>query len=253
MTWRTHLFFGINSLWLLQAVPVVADIAFDSSHLPLLLGATAFGSLLPDLDASESKIKHLSLGGIKPFLLPSQAIHRHLGHRGFSHSLAALLLLAVLVLPLVFWWGWLTPLALLLGYGSHLAADACTKSGIPFLYPRKKRYQLLPRSLRLTTGSLAEDVLFVCLAVAVLLLLLNTLNSLRAEGALFDFGLFGGSSLFAGSVSIGNPGLVSSLEMFHIFGHSLGHSLHSLSRSVLPQSRLQSRSTQNIFSRKQDG
>ncbi len=188
MTWRTHLFFGINSLWLLQAVPAVADIAFDSEHLPLLIGAAAFGSLLPDLDASESKIKHLAVGGIKPFLLPSQAIHRYLGHRGFSHSLAALLLVSLLVLPLAFWWGLLPPLALLLGYGSHLAADACTRSGIPLLYPRKMRYHLLPRSLRFTTGSMAEDALFVCLALLALLLLLNSLNSYRTDDALLGFG-----------------------------------------------------------------
>ncbi len=135
-TWSTHLFFGINSLWLLQSVPAVADIAFDPAHLPLLIGAAALGSLLPDLDASKADQASFC-GGIKPFLLPSQAIHRHLGHRGFSHSLAALLLVAVLALPLAFWWGLLLPLALLLGYGSHLAADACTKSGIPFFYPRR--------------------------------------------------------------------------------------------------------------------
>ena len=75
-----------------------------------------------------------------------------------------------------------------MGYGSHLAADACTKSGIPFLYPRKKRYHLLPRSLRFTTGSLAEDVLFVLLTLFALVLLLHTLASYRADDALLGSG-----------------------------------------------------------------
>ena len=68
----------------------------------------------------------------------------------------------------------------MLGYASHLAADASTKSGLPLLYvpwfyPHKKRYHLLPPSLRFTTGSQAEEVLFPLLALLILLLLLSHL------------------------------------------------------------------------------
>jgi len=73
--------------------------------------------------------------------------------------------------------GWPLFLGLVLGYGSHLAGDACTKSGIPLLYPDPRRLHLLPRPLRLTTGSQAEDALLPLLAVSVLVLLLSHVSS----------------------------------------------------------------------------
>ena len=193
MLWRTHALIGINSLWLLELIPP----GIERGNLALLLGVAAFGALLPDLDARESKIKHLSVARIKPFYLPALAIHRQLGHRGFSHSLSALALVAVAAagfngalyysnLPLASFWAWQASAALVLGYASHLAADASTKSGIPllyvpWLYPHKKRYHLLPPSLRFTTGSEAEEVLFPLLALLILLLLLNHLVPQNGE------------------------------------------------------------------------
>jgi inner membrane protein len=51
---------------------------------------------------------------------------------------------------------------LLVGYLSHLAADACTPSGVPLLWPKRKTY-----SLNLfPTGSLAEYGFVGVLAVA---------------------------------------------------------------------------------------
>jgi hypothetical protein len=71
-------------------------------------------------------------------------------------------------------------LALTLGYGSHLAADACTRSGIPFLYfhvsRNKRRYHLLPPRLRFVTGSDAEAALLPLLGLLILLLLLRHLS-----------------------------------------------------------------------------
>ena len=177
MLWRTHVLIGLNSLWLLE---VPAFLGYPSllnpETLPLALGAAAFGSLLPDLDASQSKIKHLSIKGIKPFFLPALFIHRQLGHRGLSHSLVGLALVAALLFPLSLWLGFIPFLALLLGYASHLAADASTKSGIPIFYPRKTRYHLLPPGFRFTTGSQAEEVLFPFLALLLLILLLRHLS-----------------------------------------------------------------------------
>jgi membrane-bound metal-dependent hydrolase YbcI (DUF457 family) len=176
MLWRTHVLVGLNALWLLEAPTFLGyPPLLNYETLPLALGAAAFGSLLPDLDASQSKIKHLSVKGIKPFFLPALLIHRQLGHRGLSHSLVGLALVAALLFPLCFYWGLLPWLALLLGYASHLAADASTKSGIPVLYPKKKRYHLLPPGLRFTTGSEAEEVLFPLLALLLLILLLRHL------------------------------------------------------------------------------
>ena len=55
----------------------------------MAMGA-ALGSLLPDLDASESKIKYLSFGTFKPFSLPAHIAYRTAGHRGVLHSLIGL-------------------------------------------------------------------------------------------------------------------------------------------------------------------
>lgn len=168
---RTHALLGISSLWLFTLLPAPGS----AYNIGLLAFCAAFGAMLPDLDASESKLKHVEIGGVKPFLPPSVAINRSLGHRGLLHSLLGLSAFAVLTLPLIFWWSWQPWVALLLGYASHLGGDLCTVRGIPILYPQRKRQFLLPRPLRLVTGSLAEDMVFSLLAIAVLLLLLTHL------------------------------------------------------------------------------
>jgi len=171
MMWHTHVMAGLSSLWLLSLVPQ----GITAEKVAVITAVAAFGALLPDLDAADSKIKHLRIAGVKPFQPIAIVFYEGLGHRGLLHSLLALGLLALYSLPLLLWswWDWQTSAALVLGYASHLAADAATKSGIPLLYPRKKRYHLLPRSLRITTGSLAEEVVFVGLALLTLLLLLS--------------------------------------------------------------------------------
>lgn len=174
MTWPTHALAGISSLWLLSAVP--ADIlGYD---LGTLSACAVFGALLPDMDASESKIKHLRLAGtnIKPFFLPSQIVYSTNQHRGLLHSLAGWLMIALIALPVTAWLGWAPWLAFLLGYGSHLVIDSATKSGIMWLYPRRTRYYLLPKNWRITTGSQAEEACFAVAAVATLSLLLHSLK-----------------------------------------------------------------------------
>jgi len=130
------------------------------------------GALLPDLDVSQSQIKHLSVAGVTPFAPLSVLLNRTLGHRGLLHSALGWSVATLLFLPLALLGSVSIPLALSLGYASHLATDACTKSGIPLLYPRRTRYHLLPRPLRLTTGSMAEEAVFALLAVTVAGLLL---------------------------------------------------------------------------------
>lgn len=183
MMWRTHALAGVNTLWLLAPLaPFALAPAPTPGLLAVLAGTAAFGALLPDLDASESKIKSLTLGGggwrLRPFALPAHVLHRTLGHRGPLHSLLGLGVAALLVaLPLGLWLGALPALALVLGYGSHLLLDACTKSGVPLLYPdRTRRHALAPR-LRITTGSPAEEVVLALLGVGALTLLLFSLSS----------------------------------------------------------------------------
>lgn len=69
----------------------------------------------------------------------------------------------------VLWWG------VVLGYGSHLLGDGLTRSGIPLLYPNPRRVHLMPKPLRLLTGSRVEDGVMFLLAVLALPLLLRHL------------------------------------------------------------------------------
>ena len=174
MTWPTHVMLGISALWLLTLIPSEL-LGYD---IGTLAACAALGALLPDLDASESKIKHLKLLGtnIKPFLLPSQVVHRRDRHRGLLHSLLGLSMVVVLALPSIWWVGWAPVMALFLGYASHLLADAATKSGISLLFPSGRRYHVLPAGLRVTTGSHAEEVLFALCALCAMALLLSHLE-----------------------------------------------------------------------------
>ena len=134
------------------------------------------GALAPDLDASESQLKRFAIAGITPLAPLARTLHRTFGHRGLLHSLAGLSIFSVLLAwPVALWFGWTGGVALALGYASHILADAATKSGVPLLYPRRRRYHLLPKGWRLTTGSLAEEALLPFIAFAILLLLLRHL------------------------------------------------------------------------------
>ena len=168
MMGRTHALFGVSSLWLFTLIPIESQ----SVNFGVLAVCAAFGALVPDLDAGESLLKHGSIAGVKPLILPSLLLHRDLGHRGLLHSLAGWSLFVGLTLPSVFGWDWQLWMAMGLGYGSHLIADSCTRSGIRLLYPKPRHYHLLPKGWRFVTGSMAEEVLFPLLAIAVLLLML---------------------------------------------------------------------------------
>ena len=139
-----------------------------------LNGADASGALLPDLDGSESKIKHLKIPNtqIKPFTLPALVVSRSDQHRGLLHSFAGLGMMAVFFIPAAFWIVWTPVTAVLLGYFSHLMVDDSTKSGVRLLYPNPKRFHLLPTGWRFTTGSMVKETLLVPLASGSVLLLL---------------------------------------------------------------------------------
>ncbi len=179
--WRTHVIAGVNTLWLLQPIPGVLT---AETLLPLVTAAT-LGALLPDLDAKESKIKSLHWRGVRPFAPLSELAYRTMGHRGPLHSLTGLLIAGTLAITCNWlsatlwphplwgdssWEGLWRGAAVALGYASHLATDACTRSGIPFFYithfyPDRRRYHLLPPGWRLTTGSPAEETLLAGLAL----------------------------------------------------------------------------------------
>ena len=171
MLGRTHALVGAITVWWL----VVPFISVDYAAPLLLCGAV--GALLPDLDSPRSLLTAWRIAGISPLRPLASLINQTFGHRGALHSLlgwviASLGFILLLLLPL---WSALGSLALSLGYLSHLAADACTKTGIPIFYPGRIRYRLLPKPLRISTGSFAEDVVFACFSLLLVLGLIISL------------------------------------------------------------------------------
>ncbi|UMZ73550.1 Inner membrane protein YdjM [Natranaerofaba carboxydovora] len=63
-------------------------------------------------------------------------------HRGPTHSLLAILILALPLLILSYLSYWIIPitLSIFIGYTSHLLADFLTDRGVCFLWPSEKRY-----------------------------------------------------------------------------------------------------------------
>lgn len=170
-------------MWVLKLVPL----AISRDEWALAVSGAMMGALLPDLDASQSKIRHLSwpLGRthIKPFQPLATIVHKILGHRGFLHSFGGWLWVAAICLPLFWWLRWSAWFGLMLGFGSHLATDALTKSGIPFWQWRPtrqskaRRVHLVPRPLWISTGSAEEGIYFALFSVGAVALLVGVLFS----------------------------------------------------------------------------
>lgn len=149
MTGRTHFIIGANTAWL--------ALFFQPMNfwmVPLVLTG-ALAGLLPDIDTRASTIHQKSQGLTRILLL-----HKILRHRGFSHSLLILPFIAVLasllfpiypLLPLVFFWG----------YVSHPLIDGFNPQGCEYLFPNPKNYRLIPRFLCVDTGGWVDHLLFI--------------------------------------------------------------------------------------------
>jgi inner membrane protein len=172
MMWHTHAAIGASATWLL--VPFV--LPDNSAIIAVLMVFCVVGAMVPDLDAVESKIKHVKVINIKPLVPVSRAINRQFGHRGMLHSLRGWLIWTVLIFPWSAAVGWLPVDALSLGYASHLVGDACTRTAIPLFYPQRKNYHLLPIRIRVVTGSEYEELFFVVFAMLSVCLLMTRLT-----------------------------------------------------------------------------
>ncbi|NRN28094.1 metal-dependent hydrolase [Photorhabdus heterorhabditis] len=136
MTAEGHLLFSVASIILAQKLKITPEIAHgDWLHM---LPGVLLTALLPDIDHPNS-----TLGKLFRFI--SIPIAKLCGHRGFTHSLLALILGVAL-----FWLKipeeWLIPTdffhAMIVGYLSHLIADMLTPAGVPLLWPIKIRFRL---------------------------------------------------------------------------------------------------------------
>lgn len=122
----------------------------ELSLTPALLIGVVIGSIAPDIDEPKSKI-----GRKAPVV--SHGVKLVFKHRGFTHTLAACLLVATLLF--YFWTQIPVPLAIgfTLGYLFHVLGDALSSSGVPLLYPFTKRRFMIPLY---STGGIREHVIF---------------------------------------------------------------------------------------------
>ena len=114
----------------------------------LAIAMVMLGALLPDIDSENSLL------GRKV-----KAVARLLEHRGFTHSLAGMLVFVALIQAALYVTGIQTSIAAFMyGYLSHLAIDALTVKGIEPFYPLKIRIQG-----PIETNSIYEKLIFTML------------------------------------------------------------------------------------------
>lgn len=139
----------------LSAIGLGVLLNAPTEQLILLAGGGVVGAMLPDIDHPKSAFG-------RRILPVSTIISALFGHRGITHSLLAVILVAALswlAFRHLSWHpGYSVPVVLGIsaGYLSHLLGDWMTNSGIPFLWPIKRRFV---SPIRLFTGGPSEYLL----------------------------------------------------------------------------------------------
>jgi inner membrane protein len=158
MNATTHAIFGVAAL--------AGSFLLVGEEPPLYAyPAAVVAAWLPDVDNPRSRLGN-GLSRMKnPILnritrpvswalrVTSFLLFRTVGHRTLTHSLLGVALFVVLVAPVAT----LSPsmlAALVIGYVSHLVADALNKRGVPLLWPVGQSMRLLPHGVR--SGGVAE-------------------------------------------------------------------------------------------------
>ena len=109
----------------------------------------------------------------------SQFFLAFFGHRGITHTLFVLfaLLVSLLVASYVLGISALFPVLFCVGYGSHILTDALTVSGVAMLVPfTSKKIYLLPKKIRLKTGSSREALITIGVCLLALAFILNRIH-----------------------------------------------------------------------------
>ncbi|WWO95314.1 MAG: metal-dependent hydrolase [Candidatus Dasytiphilus stammeri] len=146
MTSRSHIIFIFAMIIAIKRFHIITYA--DWWHI---IPGAILTSLLPDIDHPKSLIGQR----LKCLSYP---IAYFFGHRGFTHSLLAVIVCSYLIkkilqLPLDIQYG------MLMGYISHLTADWCTSAGIPLLWPLPWKFRV--PLFHISTGKLPER--FLCL------------------------------------------------------------------------------------------
>jgi inner membrane protein len=129
---------------------VTAKLTGGAPADPQALAAAALGSLLPDIDHPQSWAGRK----LRPISVPISMVF---GHRGITHSLLAVLACVIVLAVMGGQWA---AAPVVIGYLSHLAADGLTPSGVPLLWPAKRRFTLN----LCETGSITEMGLVAVIA-----------------------------------------------------------------------------------------
>lgn len=144
MIGKSHAVFGLGSYLLVGATAINQDYSLLEwiAYSPLAL----IGSLFPDLDHHNSRIKRNLLVKIASFPLTL------FGHRTWSHSLLIMAAIGSLLylIPEQYEIGLV---AFLIGYASHIIGDWMTPAGVPLLWPIKTKFR---SPLNFRTGSWIE-------------------------------------------------------------------------------------------------
>jgi inner membrane protein len=136
---------------------IFKEYTYDGQWVPGLsfayeLVLVLLGCLLPDVDTPDSSVG-------RRFRFISMPLTLIFGHRGIFHSLLACA--AIVYLSYTFQSNWLMFIAG--GYLLHLVGDYLTPSGIPLMYPSKKRYRFL---IVTETNSISEKIVSFGILIA---------------------------------------------------------------------------------------
>lgn len=135
---------------------LVADwLDIQAHQAVLMIAGGVLGSMLPDIDHPSSAFGRR----VRPISTVLSAV---LGHRGLTHSLLAVVGMSALAWYALHHLDWhpsySVPLVtgIAVGYLSHLVGDWMTNSGVPLLWPIKRRF-VAP--IRMFTGDFKEYIL----------------------------------------------------------------------------------------------
>ena len=161
----------------LSHIPISIAISMPIAHatgnlIPGPLIAVAIGAILPDIDEPNS------IAGKKTKTF-SNFLKANSGHRGITHSLLALAIVAALLyvahraVGVSFAWA----AFLALGYFLHLLEDSFSKAGIAWLQPfSRHRFQSGFHLLSYKTGGKFEVILAFLATIAIIIQFLIYFN-----------------------------------------------------------------------------